>query len=325
MGTTYHVTHDSPQSGLQKKIDALLFAINQSVSTYIDTSVISKMNNPQEIQQSVSVLRNSQLVKLQRISLPSDIHFKRNYEKAQHIWRQTDGYFDPTIMPLVNYWGFGYTPKNAVSQVDSFKIKKLLTTVGLERIQIESDNDSMTILKPESLELDFSAIAKGYAVDEIIKLLKSNGAQNSFVDIGGEVSTTGMNPNGQPWRIGLNKPVPEAAINEISEIINLTNTSMASSGNYRNFHTIGDRKYGHQLNPKTGYPEQNELLGVSIITNSCMEADAVATACMVMGMERAIMYVNERMHLEGCFFTSDENGQIVYTATKGFKPLIQTH
>ena len=325
MGTYYKVTHDAPSNEIQSSIDSLLLAINQSVSTYIDTSVISKINSPGNKVEQVSVLYNGKYIKQQRISMPADIHFFQNFEKAQQIWRQTDGYFDPTVMPLVNYWGFGYTPKAAVSRADSSRINQILTTIGLEQIQIESNSDDMTILKPSSLELDFSAIAKGYAVDQIAKLLTAKGAQNSFVDIGGEVSAVGINPSGKPWRIGLNKPVPEAALNEISEIVSLTNKSMASSGNYRNFHTIGNRKYGHQINPKTGYPEENELLGVSIITNKCMEADAVATACMIMGLEKAMTYVEERLHLEGCFFTSNEKGDIIHTATKGFEELIESH
>ena len=322
MGTTYHVTHDSPRTVTQAEIDALLIEINLSVSTYIDSSVISQINKPADDVELITLLKNGKPATCQRIYLPVDNHFITIFKNAENIWRQSDGYFDPTVMPLVNYWGFGYTAKDAISKVDSSKISKLLSTVGLEQVQLEADDNFMTLLKPASLELDFSAIAKGYAVDKVLELIASSGAENIFVEIGGEVSTLGHNASGKPWRIGLNKPAPKAALNEISEIVNLSDIAMASSGNYRNYHTVGNKKYGHQINPKSGYPEQNELLGVSIISESCMEADAVATACMIMGMDRAIRYVKDRLHLEGCFFYSDDKGDITYTATKGFDLMI---
>lgn len=321
MGTSYHITYKADTTSIpQEQIDSILVAINQSVSTYIDDSTISQLNKP-STPERIDVLENGKMAYMQRVVLPADPHFLANHKKSLDIWRESSGHFDPTVMPLVNYWGFGYTSKKPVTQTDSSKVKSLLDLVGLGKITLEHDNNTMTIIKPPGSEIDYSAIAKGYAVDQLGEHFENNNIHDYFVEIGGEVLARGKNPKGEFWRVGLNKPVSEATPTDILEIIALDNMSLASSGNYRIYHVVDNKKYGHEINPLTGYPEQNEILGVSILSESCMEADAVATACMIMGLESAITFVEERLHLEGCFFYSDENGEIVYKATPGFQIL----
>ena len=323
MGTTYNITFSTSDKPIKKEaIDSILIAINLSVSTYIDTSTISRINRQSSLHKHVEILVDGKLKSNARISLPNDPHFIKIYKAAEHIWRQSDGCFDPTVMPLVNYWGFGYTPKNPVTDTDKVKVAALLKSVGLEKISLEHNDREMILVKPADAQLDFSAIAKGYAVDELAAYLSGLGSTDMLVEIGGEMIAKGVNPDGNPWRVGLNKPVIKAAQNEVSEIVQVHNKALASSGNYRIYHTVGDKRYGHELNPKTGFPEQNEVLAVSVTAPTCMEADAVATALMVMGLNRGKIYIEDRPQLEACFFLSNDDGEILSEVTRGFAEML---
>jgi len=205
MGTTYNVKHDLYDAVLQKRIDSLLIAINNSVSTYIPSSLISIANNDSAGTDS-SILVNSKLQNYLKYQFETDTHFLSNFQKSFDIYKTTDGYFDPTVMPLVNYWGFGYEPKKAVTNVDSLKVEKLKKNIGFDKWAISIDRASFRLIKPFEGELDFSAIAKGYGVDMIAELLSDEGAENYMVEIGGEVFTKGVNEKGRKWTVGLNTP-----------------------------------------------------------------------------------------------------------------------
>ncbi len=319
MGTTYSVTFYDPENAIvQSQIDSALIEINLSLSTYIDSSTISKINNGIKYGEKVTLLVDSQYKEYIRTTLPHDIHFITNFEKAGEIFRNSDGYFDPTVMPLVNYWGFGYDPKVPVTEVDSSRIKNILKTIGFEKLNLEYDSKEMVIIKLEGAELDFSAIAKGYGVDYIGKLLASANIVNYMVEIGGEVVAAGESPSAQPWKVGLNTPKEEASLTDFSGIVLLQNQALASSGNYRIFHDVNGKKYGHELNPKTGFPQNSEVLGVSVIAPTCMEADAIATACMILDLKSAYKYITDYQQLEACFFTSNSEGKIISKITPGF-------
>ena len=319
MGTTYSVTFHDPENVIvQSQIDSALVEINLSLSTYIDSSTVSKINNGNKYGEKVTLLVDSQYKESIRTTLPHDMHFITNFEKAGEIYRNSDGYFDPTVMPLVNYWGFGYDPKVPVTEVDSSRIKSILKTIGFEKFTLEHDSKEMVIIKPKGAELDFSAIAKGYAVDYLGKLLASANIVNYMVEIGGEVVAAGKSPSAQPWKVGLNTPKEDASLTDFSGIVQLQNIALASSGNYRIFHKVNGKKYGHELNPKTGFPKNSEVLGVSVIAPTCMEADAVATACMVLDLKSAYKYISDYQQLEACFFTSNSEGKIISKITPGF-------
>ena len=191
--------------------------------------------------------------------------FNEVFELAQTVNRETNGAFDITVAPLVNAWGFG------------FKHESMPT-----RQQVDS------LLKVRD-QYDFSAIAKGYGSDVVARLLRKRGVQNFMVEIGGEVVTSGINPENTPWRIGVTKPTDDSlnVNNELQTVINVTDKAMATSGNYRNFYYKGGRKYAHTIDPKTGYPVQHSLLSATVLAKSCAVADAYATSFMVMGVERA--------------------------------------
>lgn len=303
MGTYYAITLDGglETTSIKNQIDSLLGVINDEASTYITSSVISQINQASSGD----------------IVLKASNHFWTNAMKAVEWHDKSDGYLDASIMPLVNYWGFGYTPKKAVTQIDSIKVDSLTQFVGLEKWKFDLKNK--IISKSDSrLQLDFSAIAKGYAVDQIGTLLSASGSDNYYIDIGGECIAKGLNPNGKVWRIGVSTPTPESQMTDITTLIKLENAAVASSGNYRNYHEVNGRKYGHTISPFTGYPYQDSLLQVSVITEKCVDADAIATACMAMGYDKATTFINELDNVTACFIIGKSDGSISTTYADGF-------
>ena len=287
MGTTYHINLEtSDPDKIKKDIDDILIEINKSVSTYDQNSLISLINKSENL----------------NLKFPSDRHFETNYFNARNIYIATDGLFDPTVMPLVNYWGFGYQKRNAPDYIDSLKIDSIHSLVGLSKWNYHEEEDSFTITKPLHAELDFSAIAKGYAVDCLAQYIESLGAENYMVEIGGEVYAKGINRSKKHWSIGLNTPREDAQITDFEKIVSVDGKGLASSGNYRNFRMIDGVKYGHEINPHNGYSINTEILGVSVISDKCMIADAYATAFMIMNKSRVLEICNKTPDLEAIVF-----------------------
>jgi len=303
MGTTYSVKyHDVGKRSHKNAIDSLLVAVNQDLSTYIEDSHISVFNKPETRTQK------------------GTLHFDKTFMKAKEIYQKTDGAFDPTVMPLVNYWGFGYTPKKPVTEVDELKIKDLMKSVGFDKIV--APKFGVYAKLDEGIQLDFSAIAKGYGVDVIAEFLDKKGIENYMVEIGGEVRTKGKNPRGEWWLMGINTPSEDASTRDLQAKVQLQNKALATSGNYRNFYEVDGKKYAHTINPQTGFPEANTLLSASIFANDCMTADAYATACMVMGIDRAFELVSTYSGVEGYFIYSNNKGDMQVKYTKGLEQFL---
>ncbi len=317
MGTTYNITYQGGNKINQTDIDKILADINQSVSTYIPNSLISQFNSS-----TTGITIEAKPVALTNLDLKDlslDYHFYRNMAAALKLYESSLHFYDPTCMPLVNYWGFGYKPKKAITDIDSLKVNEMLAYVGLEKIKVQSRGDSVLYSKTHpSIELDFSASAKGYGVDLITQYLINQGVENALIEIGGETRGIGVNKQGKPWKIGINTPDPNANVSEFEYIVELSNQSVASSGNYRNFHEVNGRKYGHEINPITGYPSQNQLLSVSIISQECLVADAFATAAMVLGLEKAKTLIENNKDLEALFIIGDGNGGYELIKSSGF-------
>ena len=311
MGTSYTITYRSTNNeALQPAIETLLKAINLGVNTYDPEAVISKFNQA-------------------AATLPIDtssygLHFYVNAKAATTIFKATEGAFDPTVMPLVNYWGFGYTEKRAVTNVDSIKVDSLLALVGYENVELVQDGTSIIARKKiAALQLDFGGIAKGYGVDEIGRLLEQKGIQDYLVDIGGEIRAKGVNKRGVSWQLGINTPSEEAGLTDYLAVIALENRSMATSGNYRNFYEVNGIKYAHTIHPKTGYPELNTLLSTTVIAEECMIADGFATAFMTMGLEKAYAIAVSRSDLEAYFLYSNNDGTLGTKYTKGLSKFLK--
>lgn len=299
-GTTYMVKYSAPDStNYHPQIEQIFAGIDSSMSTYQDHSIISRIN------------RNEPSVSL-------DEYFKEVFRVAQHISKITDGAFDITVAPLVNAWGFGYTERRVR---DTAKIDSLLDFVGYETIYMEDG----TICKSDSRTLmDMSGIAQGYTVDVIREFLESRGVRDYLIEVGGEVTAKGHNPEGNVWRVGIDKPSDSSSLGQrsLQAIVHLRNDAIATSGNYRQFYVKNGVKYAHTINPETGRPVKHNLLSVSVFADRCVLADALATAFMVMGMEESKQFLKQHKSLGAYFIYSDDEGRFQVDYTENIKDMI---
>jgi len=220
---------------------------------------------------------------------------------------------------MTNYYGFGKDRRVLRENITPSTLDSLKRLVGMDKLTVTSTASQTTITKPVNLQIDFSSIAKGYAVDEISKFLLEKGCENHLVDIGGDGIARGVSPTQKDWSIGINKPLENGSINDFALVISVANKGLATSGNYRNFYQAGEKKYAHTINPTTGLPEITTLLSTSVIADNCMLADAYATACMVMGLEKSKPLIESMPGIEACWI-HDENqdGELEMTMSKGF-------
>jgi len=264
MGTTYSIRIvDRIKSDrliiIKGVVDKKLIEINQSMSTYIPNSELSRLN---KLKANQNFILSKGLSKVMR--------------KAWDIAKLTNGAFDPTVGALVNRWGFG--PNARANPPSESEVKVLRERVGYKKLIWLDEKTVKKVIR--DLYIDLSAIAKGYGVDEVSDLLWSMGLKHTMVEIGGEIKTRGLNQKGQNWRLGIESPFKDKGILRVAK---LSNMSIASSGNYRNFYQIDGEVYSHTIDPRTGYPVKGAVLASSTISHSCMEADAWATALMVLG------------------------------------------
>lgn len=279
-GTTYHITYQNRQD-LKPQIEAAMQAVDQSLSMFNPQSTLAHIND--------------------NTDLHTDSLFRQVYTLAKQVYQSTGGSFDPTVAPLVNAWGFGF--KNGTmpneNQVDSLR-----QLVGFDRISLSHD----TIVKEDSLIImDYSAIAKGFAVDHVAQLLQDLGIRNYMVEIGGEVIVHGHNPKGKAWRVGIAKPSEEES--GLQEILELQDRAMATSGNYRNYYiTPEGKKVAHTIDPHTGYPVQHTILSSTVFAPTCAMADAFATAFMVMGLDEAKKLLSKETQLQVYFIYAAPDG-----------------
>ncbi len=298
-GTTYNVSYLSMNGiNYQRSIDSLLIEIDNSLSTYQKTSLISKFNQSD----SIGTI---------------DPLFKAVFDISKTVYIQTDGLFDPTIAPIVNAWGFGFEKLHAT---DSSTIDSLLAFVDFNKMTIV--NQKVTKDK-KGMMLDFNAVAQGYSVEVLADLLEKKGIENYLVEVGGELKAKGLNLNDTLWRIGIDRPLPGLSEREIEAIVNLDNKSLATSGNYRKFYEKNGMKYSHTINPKTGYPVAHNLLSATVITDNCGYADAYATSFMVMGIQESKDFLAAHQEIEALLIYSDEKGDLQSFITQGLNKFIE--
>ena len=283
-GTVYHVTYQNSDN-LNDQIVAELNKVDSSLSMFNKQSVITKVNDNQDIE--------------------VDQMFGDVFTLARTVSADTDGAFDITVAPLVNAWGFGFKSGNMPSR---HTIDSLRTFVGYKRVEL---HDSRIVKADPRVMLDCSAIAKGYGCDVVAELLRRKGIDNFMVEIGGEVVTSGISEKRVPWKIGVTKPSDDSLSvnNELQTVLNITDKGMATSGNYRNFYYKNGKKYAHTIDPATGYPVQHSLLSATVISDRCAKADAYATAFMVMGLEKAKKVLDRHRDLMAYLIYSDHKGE----------------
>ena len=302
MGTSYNVKFVGVANQVkQASLDSILIALNDEVSTYMPSSIISILNESEQ----------------EKFELIDDLYFYDNYKIASEIYDLTKGNFDASLAPLVNFWGFGYTDKD-IKLKDKRAIPKIMPYIGFDKWKIEDKEDKRIIEKPSKAKLDFSASAKGYGVDLLAQYIESRGVDSYYVEIGGELRVKGVKTNGGKWTVGVNKPQEDSELNEVSKIVELKDEAMATSGNYRNFYKEDGITYSHIINPFTGFPERSTLLSATIIHEKCAYADGVATACMVMGKEKCIELLKNQADYEGLLLFSNDGESIESWETEQF-------
>jgi FAD:protein FMN transferase len=238
-------------------------------------------------------------------------------QESRRIYDLSDGAFNPAIMPLVDAWGFG--PKENIDP-DSATIDSLRDFTNFDLV--EFNFQQVWKLDPR-VQLGFSAIAKGYGIDVLGHFLSSQGISNYFIEIGGEVLCKGKNAQNQPWKIGVLNPESDLLQQTLIATVDVTDIGMATSANNFNYRIIDGIKYSHTIDPGTGYPVTRSILSASIFAEECMTADALATACMVMGVEKATKMIEGLTGVEAILIYSDENGQMTHYITDGIKQKVK--
>ena len=299
-GTTYNITYQDPDStDYQEQLEKLLGEFDQSLSTYIPSSIVSRMN--QGIPDVVA-----------------DEYFRICFLAAEEVFAATGGAFDITVAPVVNAWGFGFTER---SVVDSALIDSLLQFVGMNKVSLR---ENKLVREREGMMLDMNAIAQGYAVDVLAGFFDAENIENYLVEIGGEVRCSGKNRFGLDWRIGIDKPIDGLQLPgvQMQAIVQISGRSLATSGNYRRFYEEDGIKYSHTIDPSTGYPVQHGLLSATVVAGDCMRADAYATAFMVMGYEKARRFLEEHTYLDAYLIFNDEMGEYRVWYTAGMEKIL---
>ena len=289
MGTTYLVKIITPDNNyeigsIKKSIDSLLIQLNKQMSTWDPESEISKFNE-----------WNS------KVPFAVSNDFLNVVKKSITISKNTGGLFDPTVFDLMSLWGFGPNPRSGFPDMED--VNRVLEHTGIGQIEI---TDSVLVKRNKRCKLDLNAIAKGYGVDKTFNLLNQKGFKNIFVEIGGEVKCSGKNIKNKNWSIGIEDPSADGNYQKkISAIISVANGAIATSGNYRNIVDLDGEILGHTINPQTGFPIQTDVLSVSVLSNSCMESDAWATALMAMNHQTGFAMVESQSNIDAVWILID--------------------
>lgn len=300
-GTTYSIIYIADRElDFEKEIDSVIEAVNKSMSTYMPSSDISKINDGDS-------------------TIVVDAMFKDVFELSTEVYKASDGYFDPSIGVLANAWGFG--PGEQI-KLDSVHVDSLLKFVGWEKVRLNADN---TISKkhPE-IRFDFNAIAKGYAIDRLGLMLDKNGIKNFLVEVGGEVLAKGTNAiSKKQWKVGIDNP-NNILQRGTAAVVRLKDKALASSGNYRKFRIDPEtgEKYVHTIDPITGFTKNSKVLAASVIAHDCATADAYATTFMALDVKKSIKLLKEHSELDAFIIYLSEKDSIQTYLTPGFEELL---
>lgn len=271
-----------------RELMACLNNFEHSLSTFDEQSIISRINNNE-------------------LYVAPDSLFLNVFNRGMEISRLTDGAFDMTVAPLVNLWGFGFKKGEEVTDKH---VREILRHVGYQKVELKNGYVEKS---DKEIMLDASAIAKGYSCDVVAQFLRSKGCKNYMVEIGGEIVTRGVNVKGEPWSIGITQPTEENSLDNptLQAKVVLGDIGTATSGNYRQFYYKDGKRYSHTIDPHTGYPVEHNLLSATVFASDCMTADALATAFMVMGLEKACDFVNQQvLPVTAYFIYSDEEDHL---------------
>jgi len=300
MGTSYSISWPATASvdaqGIQSRVDLALVEVNRQMSTYDAQSEISQFN---------------------QAHAPHEMNISDGFATvllaAAELNRLSDGYFDPTVGPLVNLWGFG--PDRRPNKVPTQEqVAETMSNVGWSGVKLSSG----VLSKSVDRYVDLSAIAKGYGVDVVASLLEEHGIHSYLVEIGGEIRSKGVKALGQPWRIAIESPQYDAR--QAQKIIALGDMGVATSGDYRNYYVVDGQAFSHTIDPFTGYPSRHTLASVTVVDDTCMRADGLATAMLVMGAEKAAQLA-EKEGLAAFFIVRQADGKFVESTSTAWTRL----
>lgn len=307
MGTTYHITvQASEPESVQRSIDSILADFNLSMSAYIDSSTLTHFN----MADSVFCYDPSK-----------DPYFEPVFVKTKELYQLTGGALNPCIAPLAKYYGFLSKQKNPNVKPDTAQIRKLMSLLVFDSLSLDkTTTGNICIYKPvKEVNLDFNSLSPGYAVDVISRWLENKGIMNYMIEVGGEIRTRGVNERQTEWVIGISRPSETAAETDVELPLKLSGKSLATSGNYRNFYKSGGKTYAHIINPFTGMSQPSDILSATVIADDCITADGLATACMVLGLEKAMELSQKIQGIDACFIYDKEgDGVFEFMTTADF-------
>ena len=298
-GSYYAITYyDEQGRNFQQGIDSIFHAVDLSVNLWVDSSIICKVNRNEEVE--------------------LDQIFIDNFNIAQQAAELSGGYFDPTISPLVAAWGFSAKTSN-LSSLTSHLIDSLKTLVDYRKVRIE---DGKLIKDDPAMQLDFNAVAQGYTSDRIAAYLDSKGVKHYLVDTGGEIMAKGGKPDGKPWVVGIEKPADNMDDERVVQTrVPLFDKGLVTSGSTRKYVERDGKRYSHCIDPTTGYPVEHQVLSVTVLAENAVWADALASICMVMGMEKSLELIKTMEGVEAYYIFVNDQGELETFATNGFEIL----
>ena len=302
-GTTYTIqVYDGHLNFEQAQIDSILSSFDDDLSTYLRSSLVSRFNSKSF--KDTILLNNSKFVTM--------------LELSDSIYNMSAGLFDPSVKPLMDLWDFdgyrGVVPSQ--KQVDSV-LRNVSFQKGKHFDFLDYSETQTSIIKNvSSFQLDFNAIAQGYAVDVLMAFVKSKGHNVVYIELGGEIALSGLKFNNEKWRIGIEVPIENnrTSEREIQKVFSLTDKCIATSGNYRKYFEFNGEKYAHTINPRTGFQNKHNLLSATVFSESCAVSDAYATVFMLLGLEGTIDFIknNPTLGLDVFLIYDESNSYMTY-------------
>ena len=300
----YRVKYISADStDLKPAIDSLVKVVDHSISSYNKESIVAKINQG-------------------LVATKANDHFKRAFATAQKVWKESGGFYDPTVGILVNAWGFGKELIQPVSKLPTeHEIDSLKKYVGFEKVHI-SDDDYVKKQNP-AIQLDLTSVLRGYTADVISDFLKSKGIENFSVKVDGQTIVEGKDVvNNTPWKVEAEDPY-ELNDDYKEVILHLNNESVSTDENYRRVWIDGNgKRFVHIINPFTGYPMTGEMLSATVIAKTAVESDAYSTMFMIIGLEKSKEFLAKHPELKALLVYSDQNNEVKTYKTQNIEPLI---
>lgn len=299
-GTTYQVSYFAVSPVVkQGEVDSVLLRIDSSLSLYNSTSLISRFNSSAE-------------------GTAIDDYFIAVINKSFEVYHRTKGKFDITVAPLVQLWGFG--PIAITKFPDRAEVQQALENVGMDLIRLQGNR---LMKKKPGVQIDLNGIAQGYSVDEVARFLTRKGISSYMVEIGGEIVVKGLKPDGSSYHIGIAGPPANGDGPAIRKTVFIDHGAITTSGNYSKYLLQGNKKVSHLIDPKTGYPLNNQMISVTVYAKDAITADGYDNAVMAMGLHEALRFISKNKDMEAYLVYRKQDGSVADTLTSGFKNLIK--